>query len=207
VANANGTLSCLLCSTGVSGCYRCTSDTNCLACMSNMELVDPITCSCPNATVLINLGFTMICVEETSVLTPTTESCPSGMLQNYTTCTCPSELNLTFINGTCSWWYKFNFGMIKNTYHYPQNPKYFAEKYLSFNEDRWRINYNLIKVIIMCHYLYWFRLHYSIRLWSSFSSSKRELNLALHEFAKFSCSFLMLFRIVFLFLKTLASVR
>lgn len=101
VTNANGSFACLVCSTYISGCYSCTSATNCIKCMNNLILTTPLLCSCPVGTVARTVSIGIICLIITSALAPQSEYCASNMIMNYTTCTCPSYLNLTFDGGLC----------------------------------------------------------------------------------------------------------
>lgn len=103
VTYLNGSLSCVVCSTKINGCFNCTSATHCLSCMNNMVLISPLVCSCPAGTLTKTVGTEIICVQLTSWVAPKIESCTNNMIANMTICTCPTSQNLTFIGGNCVW--------------------------------------------------------------------------------------------------------
>jgi len=63
VVALNGSISCILCSSAITGCYSCNNGSVCLSCMNNMQLLAGLSCICPVGTTSTTIGSQIYCVD------------------------------------------------------------------------------------------------------------------------------------------------
>ena len=58
----SGNIACIKCSTVITGCFKCSGQSVCTACMNNLVLSAPASCACPEGATLLTVGASHYCL-------------------------------------------------------------------------------------------------------------------------------------------------